>query len=312
MAVGRYYQTSDYITDVRRLIHDLSASDYTDAGLIPIINQARDRVAEDCRCVRQFITGLNTITNQEAYPLTDFVGGYALTSGGTNYTNPSVALVGGGGVGAAAVATQTSGVLTNISAANWGGGYTSTPGVTISDPTGSGAAATAIAGTNILDLYLMTALLSGTANPSTLALTFNWLPFDAFQAFCRSYRATYGWPGAFTVHYGPVNPLSQTANAQAVYLFPIPNQVMPLEWDAITLPNALENTATVDYWIVRPFTDAVQYHAAHLAFLGLQQYAQAQAMLGLYEGRCRQLSATVRARRVHNYYYSYRARMRRV
>ena len=82
--LGRFYQGSDYVSDVRTLIHDPSASDYTDTQLLGFVNKARFRVAQDCRCVRQVIYGLNTITQQVQYPLTDFVGGLALAAGVVN------------------------------------------------------------------------------------------------------------------------------------------------------------------------------------------------------------------------------------
>lgn len=306
---ARYYQLSDYVTDVQTLIHDAAAVDYTVAQLTTIINKARFRVAEDCRCVRQMIVGLNTVTQQEQYPLTDFVGGLSVVSGGQNYSAAPTIAVAGGGSGTAVV---SGGVIVGASLNLWMPGVLTPPAVTITDPTGTGAVISAVNPTSILDLYLITAQQSFPAAASTLALTFSWLPFDAFQAFCRSYRATYSWPGAYTVHYGPVNPLSQQANAQRVYMYPIPNQVLPLEWDAITLPNTLFNQTDVDYWMLQPWTDAVRFYAAHECFLGLQQYGQAKAMLALYEGRTRQLPSTIRARRVHNFYYRYRAMMRRI
>lgn len=310
MASGIYYQTSDYISDVRQLIHDPNAQDYTDAQLIPLINKSRDRVAEDCRCVRQFIAGLNTISQQEQYPLSGFTGGVAVTAGGTNYTAPVVTFnnTTAGGAGESASAVVTGGVIQQILMTNWGGGFTATPGVTITDPTGTGAAATAITGTTIMDLYQITGIWPG----NTLAMSYNWLPFDAFQAFCRAYRANLGIPGAFSVHYGPVNPLSLTSDARRVFLYPIPNQAMVMEWDAITLPNALVANADIDYWVLRPWTDAVGYFAAHLCYVGTQQFAQADYWLARYTGRTAQLPATIRARRVHNYYRTYQALIRRM
>lgn len=310
--LGRFYQGSDYVSDARTLIHDPSASDYTDAQLLGIVNKARFRVAEDCRCVRQMISGLNTITQQEQYPLTDFVGGLALTAPGINYSNPTLSFSGGGGAGVAGAVTQSGGALTGPYVTNWGNTYTSAPGVTISDPTGSGGAISAINGTSILDLYLITILESFPAASASLAPTLNWLPFDAFQAFCRAYRGTYSWPGAFTIHYGPTTPLQQTSIQWTVYMYPIPNQVMPMEWDAITLPNALPTTAAIDYQVVPPWTDAVQFYAAHYAYLGVQNWAAAAQMLNLYMARTRELPSTARARRVHSFYRLYAKTIRRM
>jgi hypothetical protein len=310
--LGRFYQAQDYISDTRTLIHDPSASDYSDTQILGFVNKARYRVAEDCRCVRQMLTGLNTITQQEQYPLTDFVGGLALTAPGVNYTNPTLAFSGGGGTGVAGAVTQLNGALTGPYVTNWGSTYTSAPAVTISDPTGSGGAISAINGTSILDLYGITILQSFPASSATLAPALGWLPWDAFQAFCRAYRATYSWPGAWTAHYGPTTPLQQTSMQQTVYLYPIPNQVMPMEWDAITLPNVLATTVAVDYQVVPPWTDAVQFYAAHYAYLGLQQWAAAKAMLDLYMARTRELPSTARARRVHSFYRMYQSTIRRM
>ena len=308
--LGRYYQLSDYIANVRTLIHDPSGNDYTDSELIPIVNQARSRTAQDCRCVRQFVTGLNTLTQVESYPLTDFVGGLVVNSGGVNYSATPTIDIAGGGTGTAQV---QNGNIISAQVNQWTTGVITTPAVTVTDPTGTGASLTAVNGNNIMDLMLITALLSSPpASGATLALTFNWLPFDAFQAFCRAYRATFGWPGAFTVHYGPTNPLSQQANAQRVYLFPIPNQVLPMEWDALTLPNDLVNLTDADYQVINPWTDAVRFNAAAECFLGLQQYQQATAMGALYDLRTKQLPATIRARRVHNFYRRYRALVNRM
>lgn len=308
--LGSYFTTADYISQVRNLIHDASASDFTDSQLIPFINNARLRTAQDLRCVRQFIQGLNTISQQETYPLNGFVGGMQVLNGGQNYTNPVITFTGGGGTGAAAQAIVVNGVITNIFMTNWGGGYTSTPIGTLIDPTGTGATFNVIAGLMINDILTMTVLWNGP--PSALAITFDWLPFSAFQAFCRAYRATFSNPGAYTVHYGTTSPTMQTGDARAFYLYPIPNQPYYLEMDVAVLPNNLVTISDVDYQIVPPWNDAVQYFAAHLAFLSLQQYAQSGVMKGLYDGRCKELPATGYARRVHSFYRLYAKLIRRM
>lgn len=309
---GAYAQLSDYISQTRTLIHDQSASDFTDAQLTPIINNARFRVALDCRCVRQFIAGLNTISQQEAYPLTGFVGGVVVNNGGHGFSaNTTASFSGGGGTGAAAQVIVVNGVITNIQMTNWGGGYATAPTLTLNNTGGgTGASYSVIAGTNILDIYTMTVLWNGP--PSALAVTFDWLPFGAFQAFCRAYRGTFSNPGAWTAHYGPISPTSPQANAQSFYIYPIPNQVYPLEMDVITTSTPLVNDSDVDYQIITPWSDAVQYFSAHLCFLSLQQYAQSGVMKSLYDGRLKELPATAFARRVHNFYRLFGRTVRRM
>ncbi|MFK3973776.1 phage tail tube protein [Pseudomonas sp. NPDC087358] len=66
-----------------------------------------------------------------------------VTAGGTGYTTaPTVAITGGGGTGATAVATVSAGKVTGITITNPGTGYTGTPTVAFTGA-GTGAAATA-------------------------------------------------------------------------------------------------------------------------------------------------------------------------
>jgi hypothetical protein len=81
-----------------------------------------------------------------------------LTNGGWGYTiAPTVNITGGGGTGATATATLTSGAVTSITIVTAGTGYTSTPIITftngVGDTTGHGASAkaTLLGGTNTLD-----------------------------------------------------------------------------------------------------------------------------------------------------------------
>ena len=70
-----------------------------------------------------------------------------ITNGGSAYaTAPTVALTGGGGTGATAIATISGGQVTGITITNGGSGYTSAPTVAFSGGGGTGAAATAIRG----------------------------------------------------------------------------------------------------------------------------------------------------------------------
>lgn len=95
-------------------------------------------------------------------PTTGTVHQVALGSGGTGYTiAPGVSFSGGGGSGAAAIATVSGGVITAITVTNPGSGYTSVPTVIITpNGSGSGATAAAVLGTGIV----YSAGASGTVN----------------------------------------------------------------------------------------------------------------------------------------------------
>ncbi len=66
----------------------------------------------------------------------------SVKSTGSGYTAPTVSFSGGGGSGAAALATVVGGAITSILLTASGSGYSTPPVVTISDSTGSGALAT--------------------------------------------------------------------------------------------------------------------------------------------------------------------------
>ena len=95
------------------------------------------------------ITNANgTITT----PTTGTVHQVAVGDGGTGYSiAPGVSFIGGGGSGAAAIATVSGGVITAITVTNPGSGYTSLPTVVITpNGSGSGATAAAVLGTGIV------------------------------------------------------------------------------------------------------------------------------------------------------------------
>lgn len=57
-----------YITQVRRLLHDPNGQYWSDSELTDYINESRNRVCKDTRCLRQQIVGLTTLTqNVEQY-----------------------------------------------------------------------------------------------------------------------------------------------------------------------------------------------------------------------------------------------------
>lgn len=77
----------------------------------------------------------------------------SLSNGGSGYTNPTISFVGGGGQGAAAVATVIGGVIASIQVTNPGKDYTSPPVITITDSTGHNAVVRAITMYTLPDVY---------------------------------------------------------------------------------------------------------------------------------------------------------------
>ncbi len=74
---------NNYITLVRRLLHDPQAQMWSDAELTDDINQARSRIAADSKCLRQLVTGITLTANQEVYTITTTVNGGTPTNLGS-------------------------------------------------------------------------------------------------------------------------------------------------------------------------------------------------------------------------------------
>lgn len=58
---------NDYITATRRLLHDATAQYWSDQELTDYINQGRNRVAQDTKCLRQLATNITLTNNVENY-----------------------------------------------------------------------------------------------------------------------------------------------------------------------------------------------------------------------------------------------------
>jgi len=66
---------SAYITATRRLLHDATGQYWSDSELTDYINQGRNRVAQDTKCLRQLLTGVTLLDNVEDYTVSALTGG---------------------------------------------------------------------------------------------------------------------------------------------------------------------------------------------------------------------------------------------
>jgi hypothetical protein len=73
-----------YNLRTRRLLTDPNKNYWSDLELNDDINQARVRVAADTKCLRQLITGINLVANQENYPIVTTVNGGTPANFGLN------------------------------------------------------------------------------------------------------------------------------------------------------------------------------------------------------------------------------------
>lgn len=290
---------SDYITQVRVLIHDLASQDWTDGELTTIVNNARMRVALDAHCVRRFYVGNQLIPNQEIYPITGGVGRIQLLTGGTGYPAvPTVTIAAppAGGVQATATAVAVGGVVQSITITNWGSRYVSNPAVTIGGG-GAGATASATAMFNVLDVLSISIVWPGNAQRYMMA----WMPFSPFQAFCRANATSFSNPSVWSTH---------DETNQLFYYAP-PNQAYTAEIDAVVLPDALVNLADNDTQVLQPNADAVQYYSAHIALAKLQNVEISEYWRKIYTIRMREIKQTRQDRRIPNIYRNYFRRINR-
>lgn len=132
----------------------------------------------------------------------------------------------------------------------------------------------------------------------------NWIPWEEMQAYARSYNiGVNSYPFLWST-------LGSGSKGQ-VWLFPIPQitsgglnvgQAGEMEWNTSCLPSALYNESDYEA-LPEPFTEAVKFYAAGLAFLGSQRYAMAQVMREEFNEQLGIDNAAVMRGRVPDYYW---------
>jgi hypothetical protein len=285
---------SDYTLQVQELVHDTAQIDYTAAEMANFVNGARNHVALDFHNVRYLFQNASLIGGQEQYPIFGGVCGLTIVNGGSGYVTPptiTIAAPGGSGVTAAAQAVVANGAITQINMLNYGTGYALTtsnptgPVVSIGGP-GVGAQLTAMVENNVFDIASISVLWG------LQRYTMGWLPFTMFQAFCRANPQLRRQPSVWSTH----------TEQNIFFVYPIPDQPYVIDIDAIGLPFPLVSPTDVDAQVIPPANDCVQYYAAHLALLKLQNFEQADYYEKKYEKRAGEIIRTKQDRRITNIY----------
>jgi hypothetical protein len=217
------------------------------------------------------------------------------------------------GIQAVASIEQIGGQIVSISIPFGGRGYFQ-PQITIEDPTGTGAVIELITTANSTlnegqEVYPFSAAdLSDFAGVESIYLVrsisiiySNYrysLPaysFSTYQSMIRQYVASqYLYVPTFAGQFG------QGVNG-SLYLYPPPSQTYQMEWDCQCLPQDLETDQSTEV-IPDPWTDAVPFYAAHLAFLELQNANTARMYNDLFAERMTRYGAYTRPGRVTNPY----------
>jgi len=117
--------------------------------------------------------------------------------------------------------------------------------------------------------------------------------FTLFQAYMRSQLFFTQRPIIWTIH-------EQTGN---VLIQPPPDQGYQTEWDVLVTPIPLVNTTDYETQILPPYTDAVEYYAAHYCLNKLQNFNQAEYYLKLYSARVPKIIIGAGGVRIPNPYH---------
>ena len=287
-------QLSDYSLQVQQLVHDTASIDFSQTDLTGYINNARNRVAMDFHNVRYLFQNASLIAAQEQYPIFGGVVGLTIVNPGAGYAGVppaiTIAAPGGGGITATATAVLdgTGSFIAQVNMTNWGTGYALTtanpagPTVTV----GGGAVLTPMVANNVFDIQSISVLWG------LQRYTMGWLPFTMFEAFCRANPTLRRQPSVWTTH----------TEQNILFVYPIPDQAYLIDIDAVGLPFPLVNTTDVDSQVIPPVNDTVQYYAAYLALLKLQNFEQAAYYEKKYDTRAGQAIRTRQTRRMMNVY----------
>lgn len=273
-----------YETQVRDLLHDPNAQNWTNTQIDAYVNEARRQLVADSGCLRSLQQSYCTM-GQEAYTYGQ-VCGASIVAGGANYTAPTVSFSGGGGSGVAATLATTGGAVTAISFTNFGSGYASAPTITITDGTGTGASIVAgVCNVNTLDI-LSVSVTSGSK------CQLDWRPFSAFSAWFRGLPGQLGRPGCWAA-YGDTQ----------FYLALIPDQTYAMELDTVVSPN---DYAVGDYVTVEVIPVSMQapikYYAAALAEYWDQKFGQQEIFMQEYRKQLQIACNQVFTRRIPSPY----------
>lgn len=299
-----------YLEQTQRFLRDQQQRLVNPLDLIEYINRSRREVAERTQSIRILP------------PVSGQITAITVNSPGQGYTNPQVIITppdapsgaqpNPGGLQATADAVLTGNQIGGITLLNPGDGYFQ-PLVEIVDPTGSGA--TAVAQTTPLtvtqgmqEVYPFSAVPLGKfpgvseifAVKSISFIYANYrysvpvYPFSFYQSYVRIYPQQYLYVPTVATQFG------QGVNG-SLYMYPIPSSIFQMELDCFCLPIDLEDDETFEA-IPKPWTDAVAYFAAHLAFLELQNLNSAKFYLDLYDNMVHRYSAYVRPGRMTNPY----------
>jgi hypothetical protein len=290
---------TSYQAQTQRLLHDPGAQAYSLADITVYINIARSQIAIEGECIRALLSG-GTITNLQ------------ILSPGSGYSGTATVAFTGGGAQSFATATIGGGAISSVTLVNGGWGWipASNLVVTATGSTGGSNAtftstvdnsATTVTGQEVLQFSTLNNLLAAwnsSTNPPTQGAVIGgsqvikvfsvacnqvgtYKPmltqkiWSEFQAYLRIYANTQqNYPVYWSQYAQGVN--------GSLYLFPWPAQALQMDVDVCVTPINLVTDSTAEA-IPYPWTDAIPYYAAYLAYENSSRKEDADRMFKMYQ-----------------------------
>lgn len=277
-----------YLKQTQRFLREQRQMFENPDDLLVYINRARREVAGRTQCIRRLtpISGQCVSVN--------------LLTPGSGYVNPqatittpdwaSGVLPSPNGRQATAGVQMSAGVVTDVEINDGGDGYFQ-PEITITDLGGPGIGATATVTVspintlnlgqevyNFSDIYVgnwpgvdsVFAIKSVSVIYAQYRYSLPMYAFSVYQAQIRQFSTgTYQYVPSFGAQYG------QGAGG-SFYFYPPPSQTYQVEYDCFCLPTNMLLDNSIPEPIPQPWSDAVPYMAAQLAYQELQNYNAAR------------------------------------
>ena len=305
---------NEYLQQTQRFLRDQRQDLFNPLDLISYVNRARREVAMRGMCVRVLT------------PISGAVISASVVAAGSGYTStPTITITAPDfpngvapdpeGAQATAAAIVQSGTIAAVDITYGGSGYFE-PTASITDSTGTAASIT-------LEISTINELTSGQEVYPFSGVSLDAFPgvesvymiksvsiiysnyryslpcydFSTYQAMIRQYPFQYQYVPAFCSQFG------QGTNG-SFYVYPLPSQNYQYELDCFCLPQDLSTNLSEEA-LPKPWSDAVPYFTAHLAYSEIQKYNTARYYFEMFDQMMLRYGAYARPGRATNMYGRY-------
>lgn len=283
---------NEYLQQTQRFLRDVRQDLFNPADLVSYVNRARREVAMRSQCLRVLT------------PISGAVISASVVAAGSGYTStptitisapdfPSAVAPDPEGAQATASAIVQSGTIAAVNISYGGSGYFE-PTVEVTDSTGSGASITLeistvnelVGGQEVypfsgvsLDAFPGVEAVFMIKGVSIIYSNYRYsLPcydFSTYQAQIRQYPFQYQYVPTFCSQFG------QGTNG-SFYVYPLPSQNYQYELDCFCIPSDLVTNLSEEA-LPKPWSEAVPYFAAHLAYSEIQNFNTARYYFEMFD-----------------------------